>query len=157
MEWIAAALLAIFLLWRFPRVTIKVLGVLFTLALFVGVAWSIYLFIDSQARDFEKSKISITVELDVKCSTAWPLYVRVHNGNNFSLDSVSFTISAKIPGRSSIVYHEHETSDLITPPGKTASTCYGIPSHKLVDGKIQGWLPKDLMWSAAIRSFTKSP
>jgi hypothetical protein len=157
MEWIAASLLAIFLLWRFPRVTLKVLGVLFALALFVGMAWSIYLFIENKARDFEKSKISIVVELDDKCSPTWPLYVRIHNENSFSLDSVSFTISAKIPGRSSDVYHEYETSDLITPPGKTASTCYGVPSYKLIDGKIQGWLPKDLRWSAAITYFTKSP
>jgi hypothetical protein len=156
MEWLAASLLTIFLLWRFPKVTLKVAACLLLLGAVAGAGLAGYSYLDTQAHNAEKAKITVAITADNHCSPSWPLYIRITNGTAAPLDSVSFSVSAKVPGRSSEVYSDFITSDIIIPPSKTATTCYGLASYKVDDGKIAGRIPSELAWEGRVTYFTKS-
>lgn len=157
MEWIAAALVVIFLLWKFPKVTLRITAAILLLAAAIGaIAWA-YSEIEARALEAEKNKINATVTLGNKCAGVVPLYVRIHNGTDGSIDEFSYVLTAKFPGRSSEVYSAYESTDLITPSGKTAVACVGLNSYSAPGGQIQGFSPAELDWSIRITNFKKSP
>lgn len=157
MEWIAAALVVIFLLWKFPKVTLRITAAVVLLAASIGaVAWA-YSEIQARALEAEKNKITATITTGNKCADVVPLYVRIHNGTDGSIDEFSYVLSAKFPGRSSEVYSSYESTDLITPPGKTAVACVGLSSYSAPGGQIQGFSPAGLDWTIKITNFKKSP
>lgn len=158
MEWISAAIVLIFLLWRFPKITLKIAGTITAIAAISGLgAWA-YWYVDNAAYEFEKNKITISVMTgDKNCSDQLPLRVRIQNGTKYSLDEIGYVVSAKIPGRSSEVYSSYESSDLIIPAARAMVACVGLSQYNAPDGKVQGLSAPDLEWSARISSFKKSP
>lgn len=156
MHWLAIALVAIFLLWRFPRRTIQIVVVLTALGAVAGTAAWIYEESERKARNKEIENFAVEIKPDSSCGADMPIHVKIKNNNTFSIDNVSLAVSAKAAGRSTELYSDYFPSDYILAPGKILSLCFSPVSHKAPGGKIEGNNPSDLIWSAKVSYITKS-
>src|SRR5690606_16240043 len=129
MVWAAAAALALaiilFLLNR--RTASVVLAVALVLG---GVLW---LVTEREDRERTAQKEAVTARAAVDAAACpdprQPIMVEVHNGNERPVERLSFDLTARLKGHSSISYRAFLRSDRIIGPGETAVTCYGILPH----------------------------
>lgn len=157
MEWIAAAIVFVFLLWRFPRWTligIASVGVIGASAFWIGIVSDKR---SSERYRTELARYTSTVSYgDPSCRPEYPLMVKLFNGNDFTVNSMYVRVVAKAPGRSSSLYDQLISSDFIMGPSKGSAGCWSLDTYKLQDGKISGYDPKELVWTSSISSVSKA-
>lgn len=157
MIWLASAILAVFLLWRFTKVTIILSAIIAigSAVIFGGiVGHETY---QNTQRSKQRDQISVAVKFGSNsCGTDRPLLVMLRNKNDFSVDSVSVRVVAREEGRSSELYHDYLTSDFIMPAGKGSAGCWALSPDQVQSGSISGKWPGNLSWYGSVSYFTKS-
>ncbi|PDS61388.1 hypothetical protein CO653_33355 [Rhizobium anhuiense] len=158
MGWIAASIVFVFLLWRFPRYTIIGAACLLLIA---GVGFGLSILNDNQnaaRRRDENSKVELIVSAtDVHCTDPqYPIWIATVNRNPFTIASITVHVSANKPDHSSFLYDAYVTSDRILKPQDGYAACWRLEDYKLVNGTIGGHSPRDLSWKGAISSIEKS-
>ncbi|SOB59648.1 protein of unknown function [Pseudodesulfovibrio profundus] len=147
MEWIAAAIVLVFLLWRWPKKTLIGGGVLVSLAA-IGVG---YLFAQNWYKDYQQETlirgVNITVLKDLPPKTEsrdkslWDIldeeYVNRHiwrvtfnNTTNETITKIVWEPVVKKKGHSNKLNsggYDRYTSDRIIPPGKSATSVWLTP------------------------------
>lgn len=147
MAWVIGIGVVLFLLFAFP----KQMGAVLLLLLAVGggvLGWIFYS--DSQRlEEYKRIKESVSMSATfdaVRCSTEFPIIIKINNRHTETLISVSFGISGFREGYSAPVYKaSYLTSDRIISPGQSYETCWAVPS--LVYGAAAAQ-PETLNWKA---------
>ena len=129
MVWAAAAAIAIVLvLFLLNR---RAASVVLVVALVLGgVLW---LLTEREDRERTARKEAVTARAAVDAAACpdpgRPIMVEFHNGNERAVERLSFDLTARLKGYSSISYRAFLRSDRIVGPGATAVTCHGILPH----------------------------
>src|SRR5690606_33145994 len=129
MAWAAAAAIAVVLLLYLlnSRLASALLAVVLVVG---GVLW---LATEREGRQRNAQKEAITTRAAADASTCpdpgRPMMVACHNGNEQPVERISFDLTARPKGHSSVSYRAFLRSDLIIGPGETAVVCYGILPH----------------------------
>jgi hypothetical protein len=158
MEWIAAAIVFVVLLVKFPRFTIRALVGVAGVSLVGAVIAFGYDYIERTQTAYERSKISVDAKFgDPFCDDPkYPIMFTIKNVNSFSVDSVTFILVAKQKGHSSELYSDLVDSDRIIGANEGWKACRMLDPGQLIDGKIKWLSPSDLDWSTRVSSFEKS-
>lgn len=143
----AVFLVLVFFLYRHPRTTLKVLGIV--AALLGGVIIYLYNQPVSQSTYVDRdSKVLVHVVYDpATCSEAYPLRVIINNGADKTLERVEWQMAAFVTGRSSNIakYQLNPyVSDHIVDPNMMVRLCYKVP---LLEEPQQ---PSQLRWEAEL-------
>nr|CAD6416910.1 hypothetical protein REQ54_01637 [Rhizobium sp. Q54] len=132
MAWAAAAAIAVvLLLYRLNR---RAAFAVLAAALVVGgVLW---LVTEREERQSSALKEAITARAAADASACpdpgRPMMVKFHNGNDRPVARMSFGLTARLKGHSTISYRAFLRSDRVIEPGGTAVLCYGILPHGFV-------------------------
>ncbi|USJ24684.1 hypothetical protein [Ensifer adhaerens] len=151
MEWIAAAIVAVFLLWRYPKPTLKIGAVI----LLIGAGALGWLFWQDHQRaqraKEERAKIEVLVSTENPyCKDAdYPLWISVGNRNLFGLDAVTVNVSARQKGFSKKVFETRYTIDKILAPKEGYGNCYSLGDQAPAN-------PRDLDWEISLSYFDRS-
>lgn len=159
MGWIAGAIVFAALLFKFPRF---VLWTCLGLAILGGGALGIGYLLDMQAsakRQAERQMLRVTVKIDpTMCENpTHPLVIGVRNGNDFTINSVTFRVDGRRPGHSKAIYSSSYTDDKIIKQGEFSASCWSLSDFdrkEMDDAKL---LPKDMEWEADLSYFDKAP
>jgi hypothetical protein len=140
----AVFLVLVFFLYRHPKTTLKVLGVLVGLSLAVVGLIAYNDSTPTKSVD-QKEKVAVLVSYDAaNCSAEFPLRTVITNRADKALTRISWRVEAFVPGRSSdIVAYDSRwpfDSDYIVEPNQTITLCYKLP--KLREAKE----PSGLQW-----------
>lgn len=151
MEWVAAAIVAVFLLWRYPKATLKIGAVLVVIAA-GALGWLFWK--DHQRGQLakeERANIELLVSAEnPHCQEAeYPLWISVGNRNVFGLHAVSVAISARQKGFSKKVYESRFTIDKILAPKEGYGNCYSLGGQAPPN-------PRDLDWEISLSYFDRS-
>lgn len=158
MVWIAAAIIIVFLLWRYPKFTLMGVAGLAAIAVIAGIGLFLYDEKEDRARAAEKSNILVSASIaNEHCvDPNYPLWISAYNRNDFSIDAVSVEVEATQPGHSKVLYHNYFEQDRILKHAEGYAACWSIASYQVENGRISGFLPKDLTWTAQVSYITKT-
>lgn len=96
----------------------------------IGVAVATYFGHHWYTYERHAAKIEPIIRIDDKlCAKGdYPLFISFVNKSGATIDRVSFTLEARMPGRSSnIASFENYSSDAIIKPGEGFGSCYRVP------------------------------
>ena len=129
MAWaVAAAIAVVLLVYVLNR---RAAAVVLAVALLVG--GTLWLVTEREERQRSAQKEAITTRAAADGSACpdpgQPMMVEFHNGNEQPVERMSFDLTARLKGHSSISYRAFLRSDRIISPGETAIVCYGILPH----------------------------
>ena len=103
------------------------------LALAVGLGAVLWFVTDSGTRQRAQERQALAARAAINpgvCTDpGQPIMVEFHNGNDRPVVRLSFELTARLKGHSSIAYRAILRSDRIIEPGDTAVVCYGILPH----------------------------
>jgi hypothetical protein len=129
MAWAIAAVatLAVVFLVLNRRAAAAVLGLALVLG---GVLWLVTEQ-DLLRRSEERQAVTARAAIDASACAdpGQPILVEFHNGTGRVVERVSFELTARLKGHSSISYRAFLRSDRIIEPGEAAIVCYGILPH----------------------------
>lgn len=141
--WVLGIGVGLYLLFRFTKPMLIVVGILVGLAaLVVSGFWA-----SGELAKVERSRIAIVVRYDTTggCEPTHPLLISFKNNSNKTLNYVSFSVHGKRPGYSRDAYSDYLlSSDKILPPGSVHFGCWGIRSYQEPDE------PLGLEWAAEV-------
>jgi len=155
--WVLGVGIAVYLLFRFPKKMLILLGVLAVVAAGVG-AW-LYV-VDNRPR-WEREAISLTVTYDPEtCSADWPLRIEYQNNARRTLIDSAFAVEGFRDAYSNPLYQSppsYYSTDRIIEPGEPYLWCYSIPPVSAQNSGIEDLLevahpPETLEWRARITS-----
>lgn len=138
MEWIAAAIVFVFLMWKWPRNTLIGLGVC---VLAVG-GWILYMFSEEEYQTAQQNKLYAGIERDgvvsvANCGDKYPLLVRFKNNTQKTITKIVWRPSVRRSGHSSELneysYIDEYTNDKILQPGDATRDCWTLPRLKTND------------------------
>jgi len=143
MGWVAA-LIALFLLFIFPRQ----MGYLFLVLVAVAGFFLLKEESKSNNRERDNKSVSIIISYDLdSCTKDFPLNTEILNNNKKILNSVSWEISAKREGYSSDALEDimnSRTSDKILKPGESYGACYQAPQIRIGSAPNLIWKAEDI-------------
>jgi hypothetical protein len=126
----AVFLVLVFFLYRHTKTTLNVIGVV--LALIVGaIAFTAY-YNDSTSQSTyvdRDSQVKVSVSYNATaCGAGFPLRTTISNFADKAINSISWTLAAYVPGRSSdITKFTSYSSDYILEPKREITLCYKAP------------------------------
>lgn len=129
MAWAVAAavtlVVVLFLLNRRAAAAVVALAVVLG-----GVLWFVT---DSGTRERAQQRQALTARAAIDpaacADPAQPIMVEFQNGNDRPVVRLSFELTARLQGHSSVAYRAILRSDRIMEPGETAVVCYGLLPH----------------------------
>lgn len=146
MAWVVGIGIFIFLLCAFPRQIGAIILVI------VGIITLFWVYSEHNNRQKENAIKKINLFASIQsalCSDPiYPISVRFFNGTSKTINSISFTISAKREGFSSTIYSRYLNSDKILPANTEYSACWSISDYDLKYGEIKNYPLESLTWSA---------
>jgi len=79
-----------------------------------------------------------------------PISIEIVNNADRTLENISFSLSARLPGHSAISYRSYHSSDRILPPGQTLASCYRLNTRSFTTTREAEPEPGELEWTTAI-------
>lgn len=150
--WVLGIGIAVYLLFRFPKKMLILLGVLAVVAAGLG-AW-LYI-ADNQSRwQREAVSLSITYNLE-ECSPDMPLRITVHNGARRDVVQSRMVIRGFRDGYSTPLYERADySSDRIFEVGQTLSGCFVLPyaNPSIASDILAAHPPETLEWRVSLTS-----
>lgn len=121
-------LLFLFLLFRFPKQMIGLIGMLILIA---AIGWYLLVTVPEQQKKELEESVAISLTYDEKqCGKGYPLRVRITNGSDKTIKKVTWDLNAYVPGYSTdISGYQNYKCDKILKPGQNWETCYSLPSE----------------------------
>jgi hypothetical protein len=117
-------------------------------AILGGIAYGFNWF--NYDRHLQNVSFEVNTNRDFCKEEKFPIFVRVMNDSSRTIERFSFTLEAKVKGRSTDLarYHSYN-DDHITPPKSGISNCWSVPE---LTQSIAN--PRDLDWSINYKSVT---
>lgn len=128
MIWIAAAIIILFLLIKFPRNTVFTgLGIIALIVLIVT-----WVSVKSCMDKSEEDKVTIQISFaPASCGEGYPLNIGFINGSSKTVNEINWSIEGYLPGYSeNALEYSSEKSDKILKPGEQFFLCYKVPNIK---------------------------
>ncbi len=128
MEWIAAAIIFVALLYLFPRAVGWTLVLAVVIALGAGALywWQYYV------EEAEVAKVVPTFQADAgttRCKPEFPLFLGFVNGSTRTIKSINFGVTIRRKGYSGEIGNfAAVTQDKILAPGEEFGLCYAVPT-----------------------------
>jgi hypothetical protein len=145
----AVFLVLVFFLYRHPRTTLKVIGVVVAVLLVAGAVIYYYQLNSPSTYMDRDSHVWVTVSYDATaCSKDHPLRVIISNRADAALEKIEWQMAAFVPGRSSNIAPYQSApymSDHIIEPNKMITLCYNTPPLN------EPQEPSRLRWEATSR------
>jgi hypothetical protein len=116
-----------------------------------GVLWFLT---DSEDRERTQQREAVVTRAAIDPATcpdpAKPIMVEFQNGNDRPLLRLTFDLTARLKGHSSISYRAFLRSDRIVAPGETVAVCYGILPRGFSGPQPESADLQDYEWMADI-------
>jgi hypothetical protein len=149
MAWVIGIGIFLFLLFAFPR---AIVGLIVLCGVIIGGAllWD-KIKTDERAR--LRAAVTVTVAHDLEqCSPEYPLFVRINNGSENTVEKVSFGVDGNRAGYSDPIYesdYQGYSSDKIIARGDSWSTCWTLPrtAYGTSEQMLALHLPETLVWT----------
>ncbi|MCK8779549.1 hypothetical protein M0654_06070 [Rhizobium sp. NTR19] len=146
MAWVAAiAVLVIGLSFLLNRR----LGYILLAAAFVagcGLWW----YSSQQAEKSGQVKDAVAAEASADAAScpdpAAPILVQFSNGNRRAIARISFSLTGRLKGHSSVAYRGYLRGDKIIQPGQTSQTCFGLLPHGFAAPRPETVVVGDYDW-----------
>lgn len=150
MAWAVAAALALaavlFLLNRLAAYVALVAAIVIG-----GVLWFLT---DNEDRErtLQKQAVVARAAIDPQIcpDPARPIMVELHNGNERPVERLSFDLTARLKGHSSVSYRAFLRSDRIVQSGETVALCYGVLQRGFFGPQPDAVGLQDYEWMADI-------
>ena len=129
MLWAAAAAIGVVAILFF--ISRKVAYVVFAATAVIGcIAWVITKE-DSTQKSNEKQAVTgiATIDAEACPDPGRPITIEFRNDGNRPVERLSFELTARLKGHSSVAYRAFLRSDKIIEPGQASTTCYGVLPH----------------------------
>ena len=144
MAWIAAAIVFCFLMWKWPRKTLKGLG----FCAIIGIALSAIFAGVVKYRDYKRDALKKAIKISIEysptiCSDSkYPLALEIVNSSDTKVYKIEFSISAYAHERSTnlVEYYSRYECDKILESGQDTAACFPVPKLK------EGYAPEQLDW-----------
>ena len=149
MAWVIGIGIFLFLLFAFPR---AVVGLIALCGVGIG-GFFLWNKIETDERNRLRTAVTVKVTHDLeRCSTEYPLLVRIDNGSKNAVEKVSFGIEGKRAGYSDPLYdsgYQGYSSDKILASGEGWSNCWTLPrqAYGASEQGIALHLPETLVWT----------
>jgi len=154
MAWATAIAILVFLFLLHRRLAY------FALALALAVGTMLWFTTEKEAgrRTAEKQAISARAGLDADAcpDPVRPIMVEFTNGSDRAVERLSFNLTAKLKGHSTIGYRAFLRNDSIMEPGQSSVTCYATLPHGFSSPRPQTINLDDYEWSVDISLATFS-
>lgn len=128
MEWIAAAIVFVALLYLFPRAVGATLALAVVISLGIGAFFWWQSFVDQRAA----AQVMPTFEVDVgasRCRPEFPVYLGFVNNSGRTVRSIDFGVIIRRKGYSNAIGSFISlTQDKILTPGEGFGFCYAMPT-----------------------------
>jgi len=135
----------LFFLFRFPKQTLVLIGLLF-LACFI--LWQAFIGGPEQERKAIENAVSVELSFNTSvCSEKYPLFVKITNNSRKTIDKVTWYLNIYVPGYSTDLsgYNDNYSCDKILKPGEVYTLCYMLPSS-LDNGHPPSSLKYEVSW-----------
>lgn len=130
MGWLIGIILiitTILFLFRFPKQTIMLLGLLI---LGCFLLWYFAISIPDQNRKALQRNVQVTVKYNLtECGANYPLLIHINNNSNKTISKIEWHLNVYIEGHSTdISGYSNYSCDKILKPGENWESCYSLPS-----------------------------
>jgi hypothetical protein len=147
MAWVIGIGITLFLLFKFPKPMLGIVGVFIIIA--VGTAG--YLWLNEKQESALRNAITIDVVHDPsRCSPEYPLFITISNRSARTLKRLNFYVTGFREGYSDPVFETASTwdTDKIISPNQTFQQCWSSPpkSYGVSDIIAQSNPPEKLQW-----------
>jgi len=149
MAWVVGIGIFFFLLFVFPR---AVIGLIVLCGVVIG-GYILWTEMENDERARKRATISITVTHDLeRCSSDYPLFVRILNSSDDTVERVSFGIEGHRAGYSDPLYNSGYlgySSDRIISSGDGWANCWTLPRQEFgaSEKRIALNPPETLVWT----------
>lgn len=130
MEWIAAAIVFCFLMWRWPRKTLLSAAVVGVVSVLGGLGTAGYYFAKDKADDRRRGKLLAEVVVDAhKCGPETPILVQFSNETGGIVSSFFFDFHIYERGKSTDLTGSQgaQTVDYVLKEGGSLALCFACP------------------------------
>lgn len=147
LAWVIGIVGALFLLFRFPRPSLILVGVLVAIGIIAGGLSYV-----SETRAAQKiAAVTITAVHTVDiCGSEGPLLITIKNGSDDTVEKTSFRVEGYSVGFSEPLYENSGYStDRIIASGDLWAACWQLPqkARGVSEQRISGVNPAALVWS----------
>ena len=149
MAWVIGIGIFLFLLFAFPRAMV---GLIVLCAVVIG-GFLLWDNIKTDARARLRAAVTVTISHDLElCSPEYPLFIRIHNGSEDTVEKVSFGIVGNRAGYSDPLYDSGYlgySSDKIIASGEGWASCWTLPrtAYGTSEQRLALYLPETLVWT----------
>jgi hypothetical protein len=149
MAWVIGIGIFLFLLFAFPRAMVG-------LIVLCGVGIGGFLLWDKIKTDERarlRAAVTVTVTHNIeRCSPEYPLFIRIQNGSEDTVEKVSFGIEGNRAGYSDPLYdsgYQGYSSDKIIASGEGWANCWTLPrtAYGTSEQRLALYLPETLVWT----------
>lgn len=145
MAWVIGIGIFLFMLVKFPKVTLAICGVLIVAvgALFGWSGW------DEQARAKKRASVQVTVQYDTaRCSPQFPMLITTANNSESRVNSVTIYVQGYKKGYSKNLYKQRYESDKIIEAGQLHTACWAVPKveYGVSDSQRNANPPSSMVW-----------
>jgi xanthosine utilization system XapX-like protein len=145
----AVAILLVGLLFLFNR---RAAYPALALVAIIGMTVAVATALQPSTRQNSKEAVTAKVAADpVACTDpSKPMAIEFLNGNQASVQRVSFSLIGRVKGHSSVAYRGFLRDDTIIAPGQAAVTCHGLLPLGFAPPRPATITPEDYDWSVDI-------
>lgn len=149
MAWVIGVGIFLLLLFAFPR---AIVGLIILCVVLIG-SYQLWMKIEQDERAKKKASVTVTVNYDLeRCRPEYPLFVRIQNGADDTVEAVSFGVAGRRAGYSNPIYESRfleYSSDRIIASGDSWTSCWALPdpAYSASEQKIEQNPPETLVWT----------